>query len=162
MNASIWLLSRLGVALPLAILLGAGVYLYALPELIWSEYQAEMPHHQLAPPNVSHGAGSTDLHYETMTYDCSEGDVVLEGVAPDAPYWQIGIYDRWVRALDGGHLNHRTIQTDADGHFEVRVTRTPGGRPNTLDCSREHRGMLMFRVVLPRAPVVAPTVRVER
>ncbi len=161
MNSLAALLVRLGVAVPVALGLGVAAYLFLLPAVIWSLYTAELSHHDLAPPDVGHGAGSADLYYEVMTYDCTEGDVVIEGEAPNAPYWMFGIYDLWARALDGGHVNHRTVPLGADGRFRVVVTDTPRGLAGELDCRRSPRGMLMYRVLLPAAPVAPPTVRLE-
>ena len=142
MNRAVAWLVRLAVAVPTAIALGVFVYLVAVPALIWTLYTNGVPHHDLDHPDTSQGAGSSDLYYEVMTYDCAEGDIVIEGTAPDAPYWMFGIYDRWMRAVDGGHVNHRTVPLDADGRFRVVVTSTPSGAPDELDCRQSSRGLL--------------------
>ena len=151
-----WLLPRLGVALVLAIVLGVCIYKVALPPVIMSVYKHEMPHHEFAPPNASHGAGSSDIVYYSSTYDCRGGDLVISGTVPDAAYWQFGIYDVYVRAQEGGHLNNRTVEVDANGSFQLVITENPRGKPNTLDCSFARKGIVIYRVVLPKSEVSKP------
>lgn len=158
MTVKRWLWTRLGVAIPLAIVEAVGIYLLVVPVVVWRIYQSEMPHHELAPPNISHGAGSTDIAYLSMTYDCSQGDVVIRGDAPDARYWMVGLYDRWGRALDGAHHNNHTLSVDAQGQFEVRLTASHDGAEGELDCSRSPRGLFMYRVLLPQDPITTPRV----
>jgi hypothetical protein len=156
------LLPRFAVAAVVAVASYGLIWRYLLPRLVWGQYRKEMKQHVLEAPPVDEGAGSADIAYLTMTYDCREQDLLISGQAPPAPYWQMGIYDEYVRAVQGGHLNHRTVAIGADGRFTVRLSRTGGGRPDTLDCSENPRGVFIYRVVLPTGPVPTPTVQVVR
>lgn len=152
-------LPRLGVALPLLPLLYLLVYRYLVPPLVWGQYRKQMKQHVLAPPDTDHGAGSSDITYLTMTYDTAAGDIEISAPVPPAPYWQMGIYDEYVRAEPGGHLNHRTTEV-RDGRWTVRITPNAHGAPNTLDADLSPRGIFVYRVVLPEGEVPTPTVRV--
>ncbi len=155
-----WLLPRLGLAFPMAIALAFLLHQFVVPEIVWQLYRAEMPHHALAQPDIDDGAGAADVHYRVMTYDCREGDILVETQLPEAEYWTIGIYDRWARAVSGGRIHHGDVSTD-DGRVEVHITSDSGGGPNRLDCSSAIRGLLMYRVVGPDGPVETPTVTVQ-
>ncbi len=124
-----------------------------VPALVYRAYRRHVPFGAFGWPDRSEGAGSEDLVYQSAVFDCRRDDLVIRGVVPDAPYWMLGAYDRSARVLDGGHLNHRTIVVEG-GQFEVRVSRRPAaGRPNWLCVADDPRGLLVFRVLLPRRPV---------
>lgn len=156
------LLPRFAVASVVAVASYAVIWRYLLPPLVWGQYRKEMKLHVLAAPPVDEGAGSADIAYLTMTFDCRENDLLITGPAPPAPYWQMGVYDEYVRAIQGGHVNHRTVTLGPDGRFTVRISRKGDGRPNTLDCAESPRGVFIYRVVLPTGPVPTPTVQVVR
>lgn len=156
-----WLLPRLGVAFPLAIAFGLLLYRFVVPEIVWQICRTEMPHHALAEPDIDDGAGAADIEYRAMTYDCSEGDIHIEGRAPDATYWMIGIYDRWARAVSGGHIHHGDVMIE-DGRFEVSVTSDYSGGRHELDCSSAKQGILMYRIISPDGAVETPTVTVRK
>ncbi|MCA9569150.1 MAG: DUF1254 domain-containing protein [Myxococcales bacterium] len=154
-----WLLPRLAVAMPLATALYYVVYKYVIPPVVWGQYRKQMKQHVLQPPDTDHGAGSSDLVYLTMTYDTAQGDIEITGEVPPAPYWQMGIYDEYVRAEPGGHLNNRTTLVQ-DGKWKVRITPNAHGAPNTLDADMALRGIFIYRVALPTGDVPTPTVTV--
>ncbi len=152
-----WWLPRMSVALVTALVLVLFAFKFIVPAYVWGEYQDQMPHHKLAPPDAGHGAGSSDIFYASMTYDCRAGDILVKGLVPDAEYWQFGIYDKYVRAVEGGHLNNRTVRTQ-NGKFELRITQDPAGRDNVLDCRHAPTGILIYRVVLPDTKPEIPEV----
>ncbi len=154
-----WWLTRLGTSIVLAFLIGLFIYRVIIPWVVWKLYRKNLPLHELVEPDAGHGAGSADIFYMSMTYDCRKGDVVIEGRAPRAPYWQVGVYDKYMRALDYGHLNDRTVETDPAGNFTLRLTRNYTGEFGSLNCARSPQGMLIYRVVLPEEAVPHPVVR---
>ncbi len=157
-----WVLPRLAVASAVAVASYVLIWRYLLPRVVWGQYRKEMKLHVLEPPPVDEGAGSSDLAYLTMTYDCREHDLLITGEAPPAPYWMMGVYDEYVRAIQGGHVNHRTVRVGPDGRFTVRISRKGDGKPDTVDCAESPRGVFIYRVVLPTGPVPTPTVQVVR
>jgi hypothetical protein len=117
--------------------------------------------HEFREPSVDDGAGSHDIHYLVTAFDCRETDLVIEGKAPRALYWQLGIYDPWLRAVSGGHVNHRTVKLDAGGNFRIRVSARPLRGSNALLCGESPQGVLILRTLLASEPVTTPVIRRE-
>lgn len=154
-----WLV-RMAVAAAGAAVLSIVLYRAVVPWLVLHIYRSELPEHRLVEADRNRGAGTSDVYYLATAYDCRRGELRIDGVAPDATYWMVGIYDAYARGVPGGHLNHRTVAMAADGHFELLVTPHPDGRPNTLDCRTTPQGMLIYRVLLPRSAVTVPSITV--
>jgi len=155
-----WWATRGAVALGTLVLLGFAILGWIAPAVVWWLYRRNMPLQALHVPDISQGAGSTDLGYLVGLYDVRGADLVIRGQAPDADYWMIGLYDRWMLDVPAGHRNHHDITCDASARFEVVITARPAGHPNTLDAGRATRGMIMYRAVLPRAPIPTPEVAI--
>jgi len=70
------------------------------------------------------------------------------------------------RLIDGACVNQRSVRLNSDGNFEIRVTSNPQSVTDTginvFDCSSCHRGMIIFRVVLPEQSVELPEVNTVR
>lgn len=156
--AVFWWATRLPVAVATIIVLGLLILGVIAPAIIWWIYRRNMPIQALYVPDIDQGAGSTDLGYWVGLYDVRYSDLVIRGTPPDADYWMIGVYDRWMLDIPTGHRNQDHITLEPDGTFEVVITARPSGRPNTLDVGRARRGMIMYRAVLPKAPIPEPTV----
>lgn len=132
-----------------------------LPATIRWLYRRSVPVHGFSRNDGSEGAGSEDLRYLPMAYDCRHQDVVVTGRAPEALYWGVGVFDGTLRILEGGHLNHRTARIDAEGRWEVRLSVAPRAGEDCLDCSSCRRGLFIFRVLLPTGEVELPRVRLQ-
>jgi hypothetical protein len=132
-----------------------------IPWLVIGHTRKTMGLHDFREPSVEDGAGTRDIHYLATAFDCRGKDLVIEGKAPRAVYWQLGVYDPWLRAISGGHINHRTARLDANGNFRIRVAARDVPGPNTLLCQEFPRGVLMLRTLLPNEPVVTPKIREE-
>lgn len=141
-------LARLGVGAFTAAAVGWLGYRFAVPRIVQREYRRHMPHHRFAPPDKSSGAGADDIVYRWCTFDCRTTDLLVRGAVPDAPYWQIGLYDGYARRIEGAHLNHRSVPTRA-GRFEIRVTADPGPSDGVLRCADAPVGIMVLRVLRP-------------
>ena len=154
-----WLLPLLlaGNLTPIALYLG---YYIVLPRLMVEGYRQAMPSTQFGSVDGSEGAGSADIEYYTLYFDVRHDDLTISGPAPSARHWQIAAFDGMARLIDGAYVNHKTITLDNHGNFRVRLTARPANcdPQNILDCSSTPRGMVIFRVVLPRQTVQLPTV----
>lgn len=149
------------VATITAILLVLLWHRWLLPWLVMRHTRKAMGFHRFTEPSIDDGAGTRDIHYLATTFDCTKRDLVIEGKAPSAPYWQIGVYDPWLRAISGGHINHRTVRLDANQNFKIRVSARDVVDSDTLFCRESPRGVLIFRTLLPNAPVATPVIRQE-
>lgn len=132
-----------------------------LPWLVISHTRKTMGLHDFREPSVDDGAGSHDIHYLVTAFDCTNEDLVIEGKAPQAVYWQLGAYDPWLRAISGGHINHRTAKLDDAGNFRIRVTARALPGPNTLFCAESPRGVLILRTLLASERVAIPKIHQE-
>ena len=156
----IGLLARLAVGLVVAVVVAWLAHRWVLPAFVWRAYRRHLPHHRLAPPDASEGAGAEHVHYLSMTYDCRVNDVIIEGVAPSASYWQWGAADRYARPVDHAHCNHRTVPVSEAGTYRLRLSTRESGEPGHLCVADAPRGLLVYRVLLPTEPVPVPEVRV--
>lgn len=132
-----------------------------LPWLVISHTRKTMGLHDFREPSVDDGAGSHDIHYLVTAFDCRNEDLVIEGKAPRALYWQLGVYDPWLRAISGGHINHRTAKLDGAGNFRIRVSARAQPGPNTLLCADSPRGVLILRTLLASERVAIPKIHEE-
>lgn len=129
-----------------------------IPRLIWFLYRRNTRHHEFTPPPVDKGAGSHDLVYFSCTWDLDAGELSIRGEVPAARYWMVGVYDRWARAIPGGHLNGADIESQG-GRYAIDVIAGSSSSPNKLCCGPHRQGLAIFRALLP-ADVAAPDLHV--
>lgn len=91
--------------------------------------------------------------------------LVIEGQAPDAPYWNIQLTDRWLETADFRrrpvNLNNSNIVVDSDGHYRIVISAQDSGQPNWLDTGGRSEGLMAFRWAYAR-DVLPPTTRVVK
>jgi hypothetical protein len=163
MNQLKWLITRLSAALLMGPILFALVWYILFPAAISIAYRAELPIDRFVRQESGAGAaGSADAVYFTARYNCHNAVTTITGVAPDANYWMIGIYDNRLLRIPGGHLNGDTIAIDEDGTYTILIQPGPGNAQSTLECRRGGfgTGIVIMRVFLPadRDAVQAPTI----
>lgn len=132
-------------------------FVFVVPFVTVRQYCAKVSATEFKAIDGSEGAGSSDLHYFVLSYDCRQHDVIVRGDVPRAMHWQIGVFDGSLRLIDGGYINHHTAVIDA-GKFEVVVSRHPVPGGSSIDCSASPRGLLIYRVLCalesPSKPIV--------
>ena len=87
--------------------------------------------------------------YRYVAYDVPPGTtaVVRGRLRPDARYFSIALYDRWLQtsiAAGPTYLSSRGLHTDADGGFVLVLAHADPGVP-WLDVSAAPRGVLFER-----------------
>ncbi len=161
-SISQFLLFTLPAALLIAAVLLLLLHRVLYPQIVTAAYRFGLPSDRFTHASGDQGAGSEDIVYFSAYYDVRHQDCFLVGAAPAALYWQVGVFDAYLRQLDRGHLNHRTVSLDEHGRFRIRLTgSTEAVGPDTLVCSSSPRGILIFRVLLPTVPVIPPDIEFE-
>ncbi len=91
--------------------------------------------------------------------------LVIEGQAPESPYWIIQLADRWLETADFRrrqvHLNDSQIELAADGSYRIVIAATDPGVANWLDSGGRKEGLMAFRWALA-LDVEQPTTRVVK
>jgi len=136
------------------------IWRVVVPAAIRLAYRHSVSHHQFERFDGSEGAGSNDLQYLATTYDCRRNDLIVSVRAPDALYWGIGVYGGYLRVLEGGHHNNRSVNIDPEGYFHMRLTLAPNQEGDCLDCRESPQGLLIFRILCAREDIKLPQVRV--
>ncbi len=140
-----------------AVVIIAVSVLVVVPAIVRWQYGVQAPSTEFKAVDGSEGAGSSDLRYFILSYDCRQQDLKISGELPNAPHWQIGLFDGNMRLVDGGYVNHRTAMIRGD-RFEVVVSKAPGRGDNSISCAASPKGLLIYRVLCPRSDVPLPTV----
>lgn len=87
--------------------------------------------------------------------------LVIEGKAPDSPYWMIQITDRWLETADFRrrqvHFNNHTVTLDEQGNFQIVIAAENLGLPNWLDNGGRTEGFMAFRWAYTSSPPVLRT-----
>ncbi len=138
------------------VIIGVSIYV-VIPAIIQWQYRVQAPSAEFKAVDGSEGAGSSDLRYFILSYDCRKQDLKVSAELPDAPHWQIGLFDGSMRLVDGGYVNHHTAVT-RDNRFEVVVSKTPESREGSISCASSPSGLLIYRVLCPRSAVPLPSV----
>lgn len=90
--------------------------------------------------------------------------MLVRGRLPRARYWSFCLYNVWMESLDYRaariSLNHRQVQVDADGSYEICLAHRDPGHPNWVDTTGHLAGYALIRVLLAEDEVVAPTIEV--
>lgn len=142
----------------------AGIYVgvtVIIPLVTTRQYCARVSATQFKAVDGSEGAGSSDLHYFILSYDCRNRDVVVSGEVSNALHWQIGAFDGALRLVDGGYVNNHTANIK-NGRFEVVVSRLLKPGDGNISCEYSTRGLLIYRVLCAVTPPKLPTVQVRR
>lgn len=91
--------------------------------------------------------------------------MLLRGRLPKARYFSFTLYNAWMESFDYTRrvvsLNHRQIQTDPDGNFEIVLAHRDPGHPNWIDTAGHHAGYLLARSLLPEEALPVPTIEVR-
>jgi hypothetical protein len=161
MSALVWIGTRVLAALLWAVLLGALAYWVIVPAIARAAFRkagVRLERFQLR--GGEEAASSQDAMYFVARYDCRGAITRIAGVAPDAVYWMIGIYDDCLQRIPGGHLNGDSLALQRDGRFTLTIQPLPGSLNHTLECRGNRRGLILMRVFLPRDrnQVQAPTI----
>ncbi len=142
------------------VIICVSVYI-VIPAIIRWQYSVQAPSARFKVVDGSEGAGSSDLRYFILSYDCRREDLKISAELPDAPHWQIGLFDGSMRLVDGGYVNHHTAVTRGN-RFEVVVSKNPEHGEGSINCASSTRGLLIYRVLCPRSTVLRPTVEKVR
>jgi hypothetical protein len=90
--------------------------------------------------------------------------LVVRGQIPKARYFGLSLCNAWMESLDylnhQVNLNHRQIETDADGRFEVVLSHSDPGIANWLDVAGHDAGYLLVRCLLLEGDLPALTTQV--
>jgi hypothetical protein len=86
--------------------------------------------------------------------------LIVEFVAPEAPYWSFQLANYWFEPIDrggeGSHLNNRSAVVEADGSVRLVIADVDPGACNWLD-TRGHRvGVMVFRLSRSEDLVLPP------
>lgn len=89
--------------------------------------------------------------------------MAIRGRIPRARYFSLTLYNAWMESLDSARpcLNHRRIQADADGRFEVVLAHRDPGHPNWLDTGGHHAGYVIARALLAEEEIPVPEIEVR-
>ncbi len=128
-----------------------------VPAIVRWQYGVQAPSAEFKAVDGSEGAGSSDLRYFILSYDCRHQDLKISAELPNAPHWQIGLFDGSMRLVDGGYVNHRTAMIRGD-RFEVVVSKNPERGEGSISCAPAPRGLLIYRVLCPQSTVLPPSV----
>ncbi len=93
---------------------------------------------------------AADVQYMLGWWQLADDEALLvEGIAPDSPYWIIQLTDRWLETADFRRrqvaLNNSQLQFNADGSYRVVISATDPGEPNWLDTGGRSEGLMSFR-----------------
>jgi hypothetical protein len=110
------------------------------------------------------GRGVRDLQYSHAFVSLPDDDALVVEIDPaDASLWDVMLYNRsWYEALDFANrvtsLNHRQVQTNADGTVRIVVANTDPGVANWLDTEGRTEVLATIRWFRPPAQ---PTVHAQ-
>ncbi|MGI9288539.1 MAG: DUF1214 domain-containing protein [Pseudomonadales bacterium] len=107
---------------------------------------------------------AADVQYMLGWWSLEEDEaLVIEGVAPESPYWIIQLADRWLETTDFRrrqvHLNNSQVKIGADGNYRIVIAAKDPGIPNWLDNGERTEGLMSFRWAYAQ-DVVPPQTRV--
>lgn len=93
---------------------------------------------------------AADVQYMLGWWKLGKGEsLVIEGVAPESPYWIIQLTDRWLETADFRRrqvsLNDSQIKLDEDGRYRIVISNEDTGEPNWLDAGGRTEGLMAFR-----------------
>ena len=75
--------------------------------------------------------------------------LVIEGVAPESPYWIVQLADRWLETADFRrrqvHLNNSQVEIDGQGNYRIVIAARDPGVTNWLDTGGRQEGLMAFR-----------------
>ncbi|TVQ88814.1 MAG: sulfotransferase [Deltaproteobacteria bacterium] len=105
-----------------------------------------------------------DNTYQVCWYRFGRDQIMLvRSTLPESRYFSLALYNAWMESLDYlNHrvsLNHRQIQCDPDGSFEICLAHRDPGHPNWLDTTGHHAGYLLARNLLLEGE--APTFEIQ-
>jgi hypothetical protein len=90
--------------------------------------------------------------------------MLVRGKIPKGRWFSVTLYNAWMESLDYTravvHRNHRALNADSDGNFEVQLSHRDLGHPCRLDVMGHLAGYLLIRALLPEEPLVMPTIQV--
>jgi hypothetical protein len=88
--------------------------------------------------------------YWAVRYDCTDSDVEITGIVPQARYFSLVAYDRYTLPLPNALLGEMMVK-DATGRFTAYLTVQPGRHANEIDVSASPRGIVLIRIGCPEA-----------
>ena len=105
----------------------------------------EIPADQLFP--------TPDNVYQVCWYRFGRDQMMfVRGKAPTARYFSFTLCNGWLESYDYTRhrvtLNHREIETDEDGNFEICLSHSDVNHPNRLDTAGHRAGYLIARSLL--------------
>lgn len=142
----------------------AGIYVtitFVVPIVTERQYCRRVSATRFTAIDGSEGAGSSDLDYFILSFDCRQQDVIIRGEVADAMHWQIGAFDGSLRLIDGGYVNNHTAVV-SDGRFEVVVSHRPNVEGGGINCGHSRRGLLIYRVLCADTPPKLPVVQLQQ
>ena len=153
-----------GALLALALLV-AGIGLYALVyQLSWASsphwIEAHRDRWKLAvlPENVHWFWIHEDSQYWIMRLRFDKGPVTLEGLPPEARYWNVTYY---AGNEENASINMQSVELNPDGTYRITFTQTPDGSANEIPVGPGVRkGIIELRITLQelQQPVLLPDV----
>lgn len=93
---------------------------------------------------------AADVQYMLGWWQLEEDEVlVIEGIAPESPYWIIQLADRWLETADFRRrqvsLNDSQVTLDESGRYRIVVSGIDTGETNWLDTGNRTEGLMAFR-----------------
>ncbi|GAB5450210.1 MAG: hypothetical protein Hals2KO_05380 [Halioglobus sp.] len=93
---------------------------------------------------------AADVQYMLGWWKLAEDEsLVIEGKAPDSPYWNIQLTDRWLETAEFRrrqvNLNNSQIRVDQHGKYRIVISSKNPGLANWLDNGGRSEGLMAFR-----------------
>jgi hypothetical protein len=109
---------------------------------------------------------AADVQYMLGWWElAADESLVIEGKAPDSPYWNIQLTDRWLETADFRrrqvNLNNAAVRINQDGMYRIVVGSENPGVANWLDNGGRSEGLMAFRWAYARG-VTPPSTKVVK
>ncbi len=94
-----------------------------------------------------------DNSYQICWYEMKDNkEIIVRGTLPKARYFGFTLYNAWLESYDYTNhsvvLNHKQIELDENGRFEIHITENNAGYANWLDTAGHKSGYLVARSLL--------------
>jgi hypothetical protein len=129
----------------------------------------EEPNHVREWTEASGGAVYTEpgIHYQRGSWRLAKDEaLVIEGKAVEARHFSMVLYSRYLNSLDYRNrrvsLTTRSLQTDADGRFQIVLAASDPETDNWLDTEGRDFGLFAIRWLQPETTPETPVARIAK